>query len=157
MRFWGLLIESQLYVREKGGKEPLQLFRQEKIPFTYAIARMNVIIHDMEADIQRGDTFANPKFVEDGRVKKFKKVIANPPWNQDIPVEIFERDVYNRFSFGIPPGNTADWGWIQHMYSSLKEDGKLVVIIDTGAVSRGSGSQGRDREKEIRKSLLKGI
>lgn len=49
----GLLIKSQLYVREKGGEEPLQLFGQEKIPFTYAIVRMNVIIHNMEADIQR--------------------------------------------------------------------------------------------------------
>lgn len=150
----GLLIKSQLYVRDKGGDKPLQLFGQEKIPFTYAIARMNVIIHNMEADIQRGDTFTSPKFVEDGKIKKFDKVIANPPWNQDIPVEVFERDVYNRFSFGIPPGNTADWGWVQHMYASLEDTGKLVVIIDTGAVSRGSGSQERDREKEIRKKFV---
>jgi len=115
---------------------------------------MNVILHNMEADIQRGDTFENPKFVEDGSIKKFDRVIANPPWNLDVPVEVFERDKFNRFSFGIPPSNTADWGWIQHMYASLKDNGKLVVIIDTGAVSRGfrkSGErQGEGDKEEVR-------
>jgi type I restriction enzyme M protein len=76
-------------------------------------------------------------------------------WNQKFPQDILENDPYNRFSFGIPPSNqSSDWGWIQHMFASLKDNGKLVVVIDTGAVTRGSGSQGTDREKEIRKNFV---
>jgi len=119
------------------------------------MAKMNAFIHDMDADIRVGDTIRNPKFVENNRVKQFDKVVANPMWNQKFPQEVFENDPYNRFSFGIPPSKqSSDWGWIQHMFASLKDGGKLAVIIDTGAVTRGSGSSGTDREKEIRKKFV---
>jgi len=153
----GLLIKSQLVLKEKKKevKRPLKLHGQEINPFTYAMARMNAFIHDMDADIRVGDTIRNPKFIEDSRVKQFDKVIANPMWNQKFPQDVFENDPYNRFSFGIPPSNqSSDWGWIQHMFASLKENGKLVVVIDTGVVTRGSGSSGTDREKEIRKKFV---
>jgi len=153
----GLLIKSQLILKEKKKdiKRPLRLYGQEINPFTYAMAKMNAFVHDMDADIRVGDTIRNPKFVEDSKVKQFDKVIANPMWNQKFPQSVFENDPYNRFSFGIPPSNqSSDWGWIQHMFASLKEKGKLVVVIDTGVVTRGSGSQGTDREKEIRKKFV---
>ncbi len=153
----GLLIKAQLVLREKKKevKRPLKLYGQEINPFTYAMAKMNAFVHDMDADIRVGDTIRNPKFIEDSRVKQFDKVIANPMWNQKFPQEVFESDPYNRFSFGIPPSNqSSDWGWIQHMFASLKDNGKLVVVIDTGAVTRGSGSSGTDREKEIRKRFV---
>jgi type I restriction enzyme M protein len=109
----------------------------------------------MEGEIKVGDTLKNPKFLEGGTIKKFHKVTANPMWNQkEYTAEFYESDPYNRFVFGIPPNNTADWGWIQHMFSSLKDNGKLVVVIDTGTVSRGSGKQGSDKEKEIRKKFV---
>jgi type I restriction enzyme M protein len=47
-------------------------------------------------------------------------------WNQNFPEEVYKNDPYKRFEFGIPPSNSADWGWIQHMYASLKENGKLL-------------------------------
>jgi len=153
----GLLIKAQLVLKEKvkSIKRPLKLYGQEINPFTYAMAKMNAIIHKMEAEIEIGDTLRNPKFLVNGKLKQFDKVIANPMWNQKFPAEVFENDSYNRFSFGIPPSSqSSDWGWIQHMYASLKENGKLVVVIDTGVVTRGSGSQGMDREKEIRKKFV---
>ena len=153
----GLLIKSQIVLREKKKeiKRPLKLYGQEINPFTYAMAKMNAFIHDMDADIRVGDTIRNPKFVEGSRVKQFDKVIGNPMWNQKFPQEVFENDPYNRFSFGIPPSKqSSDWGWIQHMFASLKDGGKLVVVIDTGTVTRGSGSSGTDREKEIRKKFV---
>jgi type I restriction enzyme M protein len=153
----GLLVKSQLVLREKKKevKRPLKLYGQEINPFTYAMARMNAFVHDMDADIRVGDTIRNPKFIEEGRVKQFDKVIANPMWNQKFPQDVFENDPYNRFSFGIPPSNqSSDWGWIQQMFASLRENGKLVVVIDTGVVTRGSGSSGTDREKEIRKKFV---
>jgi len=153
----GLLIKSQLVLREKKKevKKPLKLYGQEIIPFTYAMAKMNAFVHDMDADIRVGDTIRNPKFIENSKVKQFDKVIANPMWNQEFPQDVFENDPYNRFTFGIPPSKqSSDWGWIQHMFASLKENGKLVVVIDTGVVTRGSGSSGTDREREIRKKFV---
>jgi len=153
----GLLIKCQLVLLQKNKsiEVPLHLYGQELNPVTYAMAKMNMIIHDMEGEIRVGDTFKNPKFLEGGTIRKFDKVTANPMWNQkEYNTEFYESDPYNRFLFGLPPNNTADWGWIQHMFSSLKENGKVIVIIDTGTVSRGSGKQGSDKEKEIRKKFV---
>jgi len=154
----GLLIKAQLHLKEKKQgdiKRPLKLYGQEINPFTYAMGKMNAFIHDMDADLRVGDTIRNPRFVEGGKLKLFRKVTANPMWNQKFPPEVFETDQHNRFLLGIPPSNsTADWGWIQHMYASLKEKGKLVVVIDTGVVSRGSGNVGSNKEKDIRKKFL---
>lgn len=156
----GLLIKSQLRLKEKKQgeiKRPLRLYGQEINPFTYAMAKMNAFIHDMDADIRVGDTIRKPRFVEGGKLKQYRKVTANPMWNQKFPQEVFETDSYNRFLFGIPPSNsTADWGWIQHMFTSLKMGGKLVVVIDTGVVSRGSGNVGSNKEKDIRKKFVDG-
>jgi len=153
----GLLIKAQLYLKEKTKdiKKPLRLYGQEINSFTYAMAKMNAFIHDMNADMRVGDTIRNPRFVDGGKIKKFDKVTANPMWNQKFPPKVFENDPYNRFLFGNPPSNsTSDWGWIQHMFASLKENGKLVVVIDTGVVSRGSGNTGSNKEKEIRKNFV---
>lgn len=165
----GLLIKSQLYLKEKIAKDigcvpeelkpkdikrPLKLYGQEINPMTYAMANMNAFIHDMSADIQIGDTIKNPRFAEEGKIRDFDKVTANPMWNQKFDKDVYENDSYNRFLFGIPPRSSADWGWIQHMFSSLKENGKMVVVIDTGAVSRGSGNVGSNKENEIRKKFI---
>jgi len=153
----GLLIKAQLVLKEKNNeiKRPLKLYGQEINPFTFAMAKMNAFIHDMDADIKVGDTIRNPKFIEGNKIKQFDKVTANPMWNQNFPQEVFENDPYNRFNVGIPPSKkSSDWGWIQHMFASLRDNGKLVVVIDTGVVTRGSGSSGTDREKEIRRKFV---
>ena len=130
-------------------------YGQEINPGTYAMAKMNAIIHDMEVNMSLGDTMRNPAYrINNGELMKFDKVIANPMWNQKFDQSRYENDPFNRFVFGYPPSKTADLGWIQHMYSSLKDNGKLAVILDTGSVSRGSGSNGNNREKEIRKKLV---
>ncbi len=153
----GLLIKEQLWLKEKMKeiKRPLKLYGQEINSFTYAMAKMNAFIHDMDADVRVGDTIRNPRFVDGGKLKQFDKVTANPMWNQKFPQDVFENDAYNRFLYGIPPSNSSsDWGWIQHMFASLNAKGKLVVVIDTGVVSRGSGNAGSNREKEIRKRFV---
>jgi type I restriction enzyme M protein len=137
------------------GIAPLRLFGQEINPATFAIARMNVIIHDMQADIRIGDTMRHPAFVDAaGRLQTFDRVTANPMWNQKFPVETYENDPYERFALGTPPSSSADWGWLQHMLASLNERGKMAVVLDTGAVSRGSGNQGSNRERDIRKAFV---
>ncbi|MEN3039736.1 MAG: N-6 DNA methylase, partial [Candidatus Kryptonium sp.] len=96
----------------------------------YAMAKMNVFIHDMSADIRLGDSMRNPAFLNnDGSLKKFDIILANPMWNQKFPQSVYDTDPHRRFTFGFPPESSADWGWIQHMYASLKENGKMLVVL----------------------------
>ncbi|MEM3112622.1 MAG: N-6 DNA methylase [Candidatus Anstonellales archaeon] len=155
----GLLIKCHIRFRQKYGSNtkiaPLKFYGQEILHTTYAMAKMNVFIHDMEAEIALEDTMKRPLFLNfDGSLRKFDVVLANPMWNQKFSEEVYDRDVYRRFLFGYPPESSADWGWIQHMYASLKENGRMAVVIDTGAVSRGSGTTGRNRERDIRKIFV---
>jgi type I restriction enzyme M protein len=165
----GLLIKAQLRLREKvaaatgvdphslknGVGKPLRLFGQEVNADTHAMAKMNAFIHDMEADIRRGDTMVNPRFVNDGgSLIKFDKVTANPMWNQKLSQEVYDRDTFDRFGYGTPPGSSADWGWIQHMLAQTTPTGKLAVVLDTGAVSWGSGNQGGNKERDARQKAV---
>lgn len=153
----GLLIKAQLTVKGAAErvKRPLRLYGQELNHVTYAIAKMNTIIHDMEGEIAIGDTLRNPKFLSGSRLRTFDLVAANPMWNQDGYDDAFyETDSYGRFSFGYPPASSADWGWVQLMLSSLNDQGRAVIVLDSGAVARGSGGQGSNRERDIRKHFV---
>jgi type I restriction enzyme M protein len=156
----GLLIKIESKFREKYGDDPkvnpLQFFGQEVLHGTYAMAKMNVFINKMEASIALGDTMNKPAFTTNtGALMPFDVVVANPMWNQDtFNQATYENDTYNRFSNGYPPNSSADWGWIQHMFKSLNPKGRMAVVLDTGAVSRGSGNEGSNRERDIRKAFI---
>ena len=163
----GLLIKCHLRLLEmKARKEngriklpssiaPLKLYGQEINASTFAMSRMNAFIHDMEAEIALGDTMHRPAFTEgDGRLRHFDLVTANPMWNQKFDAKTYEKDTYERFKGGTPPSSSADWGWVQHMVASLKPKGRMAVVLDTGAVSRGSGNQGSNKERDIRKKFV---
>ncbi len=86
---------------------------------------------------------------------RFDYVVANPMWNQDnYDEKFYEADTWKRFERGIPPKSSADWGWVQLMASSLKENGRAAIVLDTGAVSRGSGSKSSNKERDIRKKFV---
>lgn len=155
----GLLIKSYHRFKDKYKNDPsivpLKFFGQEILPSTFAMEKMNAFIHEMEADIALGDSMNRPAFLTSkGSLRKFNLVTANPMWNQDFSQSVYENDSYNRFSFGYPPSNSADWGWIQHMFTSLNNKGKMAVVLDTGAVSRGSGNAGSNKERDIRKEFV---
>jgi type I restriction enzyme M protein len=162
----GLLIKGHLRLLESHGSgsnahrelpkdvAPLKLYGQEINPSTFAMSVMNAFLHDMDATIELGNTMRNPAFVGGRRLQQFDLVVANPMWNQDFPDEMYRADNWDRFGRGIPPASSADWGWVQHMAASLKADGRMAVVLDTGAVSRGSGNQGANRERDIRKLFV---
>jgi type I restriction enzyme M protein len=155
----GLLIKAELTVKESVDvvKRPLQLYGQELNHATYAIAKMNMIIHDMEGEIAIGDTFRNPKFLNGSKLRTFDLVAANPMWNQDgYAADFYDADPFDRFRFGYAPASSADWGWLQHMLASLNKRGRAVVVLDAGTVSRGSGGKGSNRERDIRKQFVDG-
>ncbi len=128
------------------------------------MANMNMIIHDMEGEIQIGDTFRKPKFRKGNRLQTFDRVVANPMWNQtEFKEKDYDADELDRFPKGAGyPGSKADWGWIQHILASLKPNGRAAVVLDTGAASRGSGNANTNKEKDVRRwcveqDLIEGV
>jgi type I restriction enzyme M protein len=121
---------------------------------TWAMANMNMIIHDMEGQIEIGDTFKNPKFRERGQ--------AEAPSTASWPIPCGTRTGSPRptttttNSTASPPARaspanpSADWGWVQHIHASLKPSGRAAVVLDTGAASRGSGNDGTSKERTVR-------
>ena len=151
----GLLVKLQLVARELDptSRVPLKLCGQELQSESYAVAHMNAIIHDMEVEIARGDTMINPKFkTASGQINTHDVVIANPMWNQPFDPDLFANDPFDRFRTrgGITTGK-GDWAWLQHTLACLNERGRAAVVLDTGAVTRGSGAKHEDKERNIRK------
>lgn len=150
----GLLIKLQLVARELDptSRVPLKMYGQELQAESYAVARMNTIIHDMDVDLRRGDTMINPKFRDGtGSLLRFDVVVANPMWNQPFDPELFADDPFERFAkYGGITSGRGDWAWLQHTLFTLNDGGRAAVVLDTGAVTRGSGSKNEDKERNIR-------
>ena len=151
----GLLIKMQLVARELDptSRVPLKLSGQELQAESYAVARMNAIIHDMEVELARGDTIINPKFRDAaGKIREHDIVVANPMWNQPFAPDLFANDPFDRFrtAGGVTSGK-GDWAWLQHTLAALDDDGRACVVLATGAVTRGSGRKNEDKERNIRK------
>lgn len=166
----GLLIKCELRLDGKmkaAGKKtfaPLRLYGQESTPTTWAMACMNMIIHDMEGRIEIGDTFRHPKFRKGNRLQTFDCAVANPMWNQtEFTEKDYDADELDRFPKGAGfPGNKADWGWAQHILASLGDAGRAAIVLDTGAASRGSGNANTNKEKDVRRwfveqDLIEGV
>jgi len=160
-----LALEEKMDLRSKKTFAPLKMFGQEYTANTWAMANMNMIIHDLEGEIEIGDTFKNPKFLVSNKLRTFDRLVANPMWNQDwFTDKDYDADEYVRFptGAGFPGKSSADWGWVQHMFASLNDSGRAAIVLDTGAASRGSGSSGNNKEKTVRKwfvdnDLIEGV
>ncbi len=148
----GMLIEMAHYIERHGGDaRNVTLHGQEKNLGTWAIAKMNLLLHGrFDARIEKGDTIRDPKLVKDGALLLYDRVIANPPFSLDEwGREVAEHDAYGRFRFGLPPKSKGDLAFVQHMVAVLNRDGRLGVVMPHGVLFRGAG------EGEIRKGLLR--
>lgn len=185
----GMLIEAVRYVaelpQEKERKSKfvnLQLFGQEKNLGTWAIAKLNMFLHNFgSADLRKGDTLVDPKHKDPdtGNFMLFDRVIANPPFSQDkwwTPAEATpakklgkngkETEIApnyanvvggeGRFHYGIPPRSYADLAFLQHMLAVLKQNGRLGVVLPHGTLFRG-GAEGSIRQKLLEADLVEGI
>ncbi len=147
----GMLIQSKKYIEEHGGNpNNVSLYGQEMNLSTWAICKMNMILHGItNAFIEKGDTIRNPKHLKEGELITFDRVIANPPFSLDKwGREDVENDPFVRFRYGLPPKGTGDLAFVQHMIASLNSEGVLGVVMPHGVLFRGSS------EKEIRKGIL---
>jgi type I restriction enzyme M protein len=146
----GFLISARQYVEEQG-QDParLSLYGQELNGLTWSICKMNMILHDIpDANIENEDTLTNPMFVENGYIKQFDIVLANPPFSQNYSRANMKFP--ERFKYGWTPetGKKADLMFLQHMIASLKEDGTLATVMPHGVLFRGGV------ENEIRKQIV---
>lgn len=147
----GMLIACAHYVEDhKGNPKNLGLFGQEKNLGTWALSKMNLLLHNLPgARIEKGDTIRDPRLVEGGELMLFDRVIANPPFSlDDWGREVAERDPHGRFRFGVPPKSYGEFAFIQHMLATACITGLVGVVVPHGVLFRG-GAEG-----QIRKGLL---
>lgn len=147
----GMLVECAHHL-ERQGQNPknLSLFGQEKNLGTWAICKMNMLLHGLpDARIEKGDTIRDPKLREGGELAVFDRVIANPPFSLDEwGREVAEHDGFGRFRFGIPPKSKGDLAFVQHMIATANMTGMVGVVMPHGVLFRGAA------EGDIRKGLL---
>jgi len=135
----------------------LTLYGQEKDNATWALAKMNMILHGNEiADIRKGDTIANPQFTTNDRLDTFDFLVANPPFSVKSWANGLENE-YGRFDgYGRPPEKNGDFAFLLHMLKSLKSTGKGAVILPHGVLFRGN-SEAAIRKEIIKRGYIKGI
>lgn len=141
------------------GNNDFSLYGQESNGSTWALCRMNMFLHEMDAArIEWCDTLSSPRLVEDDKLMKFNVVVANPPFSLDKwGQEEASVDKFNRFWRGVPPKSKGDYAFISHMIEiALAEDGKVGVIVPHGVLFRG-GQEGAIRQKLIEDNLLDAV
>ncbi|HGH3342111.1 TPA: N-6 DNA methylase [Klebsiella aerogenes] len=178
----GMLVEAANYIRDTYpddgivmGKPNCKLYGQEKNLGTWAIAKLNMFLHNLDGDIRRGDTLVNPQHLDSNNgVMPFDRVIANPPFSSKEwwePLELNKetkvdkngkeieiapkyatelKDPFGRFGLGVAPRTKADLAFVQHMITSTREDGRIGVVVPHGVLFR-EGEEGK-----IRQGLLVG-
>ena len=126
----------------------LSIYGQENDNATWALARMNMILHGHPtAVLWRGNTLSAPYFKNrDGSLKTFDFAVANPPfshkgWTSGLHPA---NDEFHRFDYGVPPAKKGDYAFLLHVIKSLKSTGKAAVILPHGVLFRG------DKEADIR-------
>jgi type I restriction enzyme M protein len=147
-----------LKVAKEVDSKNISLNGQEVNGSTWALARMNMFLHEMDnATIEWGDTLNNPKLLENDTLMKFDVVVANPPFSLDKwGAEDASADKHNRFHRGVPPKSKGDYAFITHMIETLNEHGRAGVVLPHGVLFRGS-SEGKIREQLIKENYLKAV
>lgn len=162
----GMLLEAVQFLKSKG-QDPrtLSLYGQEKELDTWAIAQINLFLHDIDdAFIAKGDTILDPKRY-DPRTQEFTagigaydRVLANPPFSlKQWGYEVWSNgDPFGRDIYGVPPKGYGDLAFVQHMVASLKDDGMMAVVVPHGVLFR-SGAEGRIRESMLKADIIEAV
>lgn len=147
----GLLLNCALHLKEEGKEyRTLKLYGQEINLITSAIARMNMFMHGIEEfSIVRGDTLAQPAFIEKDELKTFNVILANPPYSiKSWDQKAFVNDPYGRNLWGVPPQGCADYAFQQHIQKSLdSKNGRSISLWPHGILFR-------DAEAAMRRKMI---
>ncbi len=152
----GMLISAIAYLKEQGKEwRNVAVYGQEINALTSAIGRMNLFLHGVkDFTIVNDDTLKNPAFIENGQLKTFDLVLANPPYSiSQWDRAAFESDKYGRNFLGVPPQGRADYAFLQHILKSLNpKTGRCAILFPHGVLFRNEESE--MREKMIRGDYL---
>ncbi len=150
----GMLIES---ARAVSNTRDISLFGQERNLNTWAICKMNMLLHGLDSQIVRGDTIREPKLLIDGQLMQFDAVIANPPFSlSEWGIDEAKSDGYGRFRYGIPPKSYGDLAFVQHMLASTNTSGRVGVVMPHGVLFRGS-AEGKIRQGLLKDNLIEAV
>lgn len=146
----GLLITMHNYVENRyGSAAKLTLHGQEKFDSPYQMCKMNMIFHNIRnARIEQGDTLVNPKLVSGGTLNQYDIVVANPPFSQNYTTANMQ--FKERFQNWMSKKKQADFMFVQHMISVLKNNGRMAVVMPHGVLFRGG------EEQKMRQRLIMG-
>ncbi len=151
----GMLIYARNHVADNGG-DPTNLFLagQENNGTTWSISKMNMLLHGIrDADLRNNDTLTNPEHTRGGELRRFDRVITNPPFSQNYDKASLTHT--ERFRYGYTPegGKKADLMFLQHMLAVVKSDGIVATVMPHGVLFRG-GAERTIRQRIIEDDLL---
>lgn len=146
----GMFVQSQRFVEEHGGRVgDISVYGQESNPTTWRLAKMNLAIRGIEADIGQGDTFHNDRHPD----LKADFVLANPPFNSsDWNGELLRDD--KRWQYGAPPAGNANFAWVQHFISHLAPTGTTGFVLANGSMSSSQKGEGAIRQRIVEADLV---
>lgn len=152
-----LLLEFERYAKEHSNGH-LSLFAQEINTQMSMYCKLSFFLNECnDAFLVNGDSISEPGFIEEGTLKQFDRVVSVPPFGkQKWGYEIAEYDQYSRFRYGIPPKNSGDFGYVQHIIACLKEKGKGAIVSPEGILFR-SGPEAQIRKNIIQSDLIEAI
>src|SRR6266487_2098796 len=141
----GMFVSSEKFVEAHGGRlGDISIYGQESNYTTWRLAKMNLAIRGIDAQIAHGDTFHNDRNPD----LKADWVMANPPFNDsDWRGELLKED--KRWAYGVPPAANANFAWVQHFIYHLAPTGLAGFVLANGSMSSNQSNEG-----EIRKNII---
>lgn len=151
----GMFVQSAAFVQHHGGNvvQDITVFGQESNPNTWKLAKMNLGIRGIEADLgSYNDTFS----ADQHKNEKFDYILANPPFNlKNWGGENLREDP--RWEYGTPPTGNANFAWMQHMIWHLNGSGKIGLVLANGSLSSQTSGEGDIRRAIVEDDLVEGI
>jgi len=155
----GILLEAHRDTTAKGKiTKTIRLRGQEVNSNTYRMAKLNLIAEGIEEfDIRHGNTLTDPQHLIDGQIEKFDRIASSPPfglsnWGHDQA----HKDPYKRFVYGIPPKESGDFAFIEHMLATIKDDGVICTVVTNGILLRG-GVEGKIRKEMVDRDCIETV
>ncbi|HWE43257.1 MAG TPA: class I SAM-dependent DNA methyltransferase [Gemmatimonadaceae bacterium] len=141
----GMFVSSEKFIEAHSGKVgDISIYGQESNYTTWRLAKMNLAIRGIDAQIGHGDTFHVDRFPD----LKAEYVLANPPFNDsDWRGELLKDDP--RWVYGVPPASNANFAWVQHFIHHLAPNGVAGFVLANGSMSSNQSGEG-----EIRKAII---
>jgi type I restriction enzyme M protein len=146
----GMFVSSEKFIEAHSGKVgDISIYGQESNYTTWRLAKMNLAIRGIDAQIAHGDTFHNDRHPD----LKADYVLANPPFNDsDWRGELLKED--KRWVYGVPPTGNANFAWVQHFIYHLAPAGLAGFVLANGSMSSNQSGEGEIRQKMIEADLV---